>query len=209
MIADRAPRPDVVSAGMRSRAAQRIVERYRRDGRVTVHTAPGWLTFFWAVSLLLAWCIVWFATTDGPADARGFGVGACCIFLLFFGWTAIRLVAPWNRVVVDREGLVVLGRRLPWRDIEWFATDAYVSRVSLPFVTVQVGEDSAATWGGSWWSGLMRQRTVHHPGEIALPYRLSPNAETLAAILQTLLTESRGDVTGAPGRTAPGRTAPR
>lgn len=71
------------------------------------------------------------------------GVPVFGAFLLVTGSTALRLVLPWNRVVVDREGVVVLGRRLPWRDIDWFATDAYVSRTSLPFVTVQVGEEAA------------------------------------------------------------------
>lgn len=196
MITNRSPRPDVVSAAMRSPAPRQVVERWHRDGRVTLHSSVPSILIYSVSSLLVILMAVHLARMPGDKSNVWVAVPAIVAFLLATGPTAVRLVVPWRRVVVDREGLVVLGRRLLWRDIEWFSTDAYVSRTSLPFVTVQVGEEVAATWGGSWWSGLVRQRAVSHPGEIALPYRLSISAEPLAAALQTILTESRSGVRG-------------
>lgn len=196
MIANRSPRPDVVSAAMRSPAPRRVVERWRRDGRVALHSSIPSVLAYSVSSLLVVALAVMLARLPGDKSGLWVGLVVCGAFVLVTGPTAIRLVVPWTRVVVDREGLVVLGRRLPWSAIEWFSTDALVSRTSLPFVTVQVGEEVAATWGGSRWSGLVRQRAVSHPGEIALPYRLSLSAEPLAAALQTILAESRTGVRG-------------
>lgn len=196
MIADRSPRPDVVSAAMRAPAARRVVERWQRDGRVSLHSSVPSILAYSVSSLLVIGVAVTLARM--PGDKGGLGVGLIVFgaFVLVAGTIAVRLVVPWTRVIVDRDGFLVLGRRLLWSDIRWFDTDtdAYVSRTSLPFVTAQVGEGVAAAWaesGRSRWSRLARQPVVSHPGEVALPYRLGVRAEPLAAALQTILAEQR------------------
>ncbi|MCU1537460.1 MAG: hypothetical protein JWP82_1811 [Humibacillus sp.] len=181
---------------MRAPAARRVVERWQRDGRVSLHSSVPSILAYSVSSLLVIGVAVTLARM--PGDKGGLGVGLIVFgaFVLVAGTIAVRLVVPWTRVIVDRDGFLVLGRRLLWSDIRWFDTDtdAYVSRTSLPFVTAQVGEGVAAAWaesGRSRWSRLARQPVVSHPGEVALPYRLGVRAEPLAAALQTILAEQR------------------
>lgn len=71
MIASRSPRPDVVNATMQSPAARQVVDRWRRDGRVALHSSVLSMLAYTVSSLLVILLTVVLARMPGDRGPCG------------------------------------------------------------------------------------------------------------------------------------------
>ncbi|WP_433005436.1 hypothetical protein [Kribbella sp. CA-294648] len=163
-------------------AAERLVDEFRRTGSFELETSRK------AIAGIVV-CTVPFLAMFGysfasPNPTMPVVIGAIFgVPLVGVAIWIIRLLSPRVRVVVDGNGLVVRGKRVPWVEISEFRIGIASSRATYTYVIAErTGPDG------------------HPMPPVSLPLLLSPNATKLKAALDVLLAERHAAARGIPGR---------
>ncbi|NUQ31345.1 MAG: hypothetical protein HOP99_00725 [Dermatophilaceae bacterium] len=191
----------------RGQGKQRLVEAFRRDGRAEVRFSRGMAGVYLGLGLVLVICGGWLigiaagVLSPGTGTRDGAGVEgtvflAVGLFIFALGGGQAGRRAP--AVVVDREGVHVLGKVVPWGIISGFTTRQHRSGVSTHTVaTIIVDEESARAWAQARREPERRGSRMYALGAvgvdgIALPFNLAVNPAPLQEALEAI----RADVVG-------------
>ncbi|MGZ0152918.1 hypothetical protein ACXJJ3_38075 [Kribbella sp. WER1] len=163
-------------------AAGRLVDQFRRTGVFEVRTSLKAVAGIVACTLPFLGMFAYSFSSPNPSMPIAVGgvfVGPVLGVVIWIGW----LLLPRVRVVVDRDGLVVRGKRVPWSEISEFRVGVAQSRATYTYVIAdRTGPDGQAAQS------------------VSLPLLLDPRAATLKAALDVLLKEQHDAARGLPGR---------
>ncbi|MET9268092.1 hypothetical protein [Kribbella sp. NPDC003557] len=163
-------------------AAERLLGEFRRTGSFELRTSRKAITAIVACAVPFVAMIGYSFTSPNPTMPIVVGAVFGAPLLGVALWIAWLLV-PTVRVVVDGDGLVVRGNRVTWDEISEFRVGVVQSRATYTFVAVErTGPDG------------------HPVRPVDLPLLLSPDAATVKAALDVLLTERHDNARGIPGR---------
>lgn len=158
------------------------MDEFRRTGAFQVRTSLRAVAGIVACTLPFVGMFAYSFTSPNPSMPVAIGAvfaGPVLGVAIWIAW----LLIPRVRVVADRDGLTVRGRRVAWAEISEFRIGIAQSRATYTYV--------------------IAERT-HPDGQpapaVSLPLLLSPQARTLKTALDLLLNEHHANTRGLPGR---------
>lgn len=185
---------------------RRVVDTFRRDGRVEVRFSRTmvWVYLVLGVGLLAAGLaligMVLGVVSPGTGKVEngdavmGSVFALIGLFILGLGIGQARPSAP--PVVADAEGVHVQGKCIPWSVISGFGTSRQGSTAndSRLVVAVLVEKSTVEAWAAQRKSAGGRRSRLYAPGVvgsegICLPYNLAVGAEPLSEALETIRRE--------------------
>jgi hypothetical protein len=198
-------------SALRGAQARRLVETFRREGRVEVGLNRLRVAVYWTLGLGLLACglvligggiHVISAGTGKPASGvigvvMGVVTAALGLLVLALGLAMARPSRP--PVVVDSEGVHVQGGCVPWTVISGFSTSRYEGHGpnSHLLATILVDEASVTEWAAgrsNTGDRLSRLHPLASPGPdgISLPFNLAVGARQLSKALEAIRLEVVG-----------------
>ncbi|MEW1951828.1 hypothetical protein [Terrabacter sp. NPDC080008] len=188
----------------RGARVRRVVDTFRRDGRVEVRFSRAMVWVYLAIGggLMAAGLTLvglWTGTippgTGEPADGGEAVMGAlfALIGLFIFGLGIGQDRPAGPPVVADAEGVHIQGRCVPWSVISGFGTGLQGNAVdkSHRVATILVDESTVDAWAAQRKSAGGRRSRLYAPGVIGsegicLPYNLAVNPAPLSEALETI-----------------------
>lgn len=195
----------------RGAQARRLVETFRREGRVEVGFSRLRVAVYWALGLALLACglvlvgggihVITSGTGKPASGVIGVAIGLVAAALGFLILTLGLALARPSRppVVADAEGVHVQGGCVPWSVISGFGTHRHEGRGpnSHLLATIHVDEASVTAWTAersSVGGPLSRLHPLASPGPdgISLPFNLAVDASQLSEALEAIRLEVVG-----------------
>ncbi|GAA1975471.1 hypothetical protein GCM10009817_14590 [Terrabacter lapilli] len=192
----------------RGAQVRRVVDTFRRDGRVEVRFSRSMVGVYLVlgvgllaaglalIGMVLGVVSPGTGTVEGGDAVMGSVFALVGLFILGLGIGQARPSGP--PVVADAEGVHVQGKCVPWSVISGFGTSLQGNRLDKSHLvaTILVDESTVDAWVAQRRSAGGRRSRLYAPGiigseGICLPYNLAVNAEPLSKALETI----RADVT--------------
>ncbi|MFD1056428.1 hypothetical protein [Terrabacter terrigena] len=190
----------------------RLVAAFRRERRAEVRFSRLMAGVYLGLGLLLLVCGGWLVgiavgllspgtgTTDGAAV---YGTVSLGVGLVLFGMGCGQVRRGTPALVVDDEGVHVLGKVVPWAHVSGFRTQQHrTGHSSHTVATIVVDEASARAWSQARREPERRGSRLYAlgtvgPDGIALPFNLAVDPAPLCEALEAIRLEVRGRQTGA------------